>query len=334
MKKAKYFEKINKKDVKCTLCPHNCIIKPNHLGICNVRKNIDGTLYSLVYEHPCSIGIDPIEKKPLYHFFPGNKTLSIATIGCNFSCSFCQNWQISKAETAQIERRFEKVSPEKVIELCKENNCKIISYTYTEPTIFYEYMLDIAKLARREGIKNIIVSNGFINEKPLRELCKYIDAANIDLKAFNNEFYKKNCKARLDPVLKTLKILKQKNVWLEITNLIIPGENDNINEIKKMINWISEELGKDVPLHFSKFHPDYKMKYKESTNIEILNKAEEVAKQQLDYVYVGNVMRTNNTICPKCKKQIIQRSFMGLEENKLKQSKCPFCDNKISGIWE
>ena len=305
----------------------------NHTGneLCHPASQI---FYSLVYEYPCSIGIDPIEKKPLYHFFPGEKTLSIATIGCNFQCSFCQNWQISKADSNNINLKFEKLKPKEVIKLCKENNCKIISYTYTEPTIFYEYMIDIAKLAKQEGIKNIIVSNGFINEKPLKNLCKYIDAANIDLKAFNEEFYKKNCKARLKPVMETLKLLKQKKVWLEITNLIIPNENDDLEEIKKMVDWIAKELGKDVPLHFSKFHPDYKMKDKKSTNIEILNQAETIAKEKLNYVYVGNIIRNNITICPKCKKEIIKRTPMGLEENKLKQGRCCYCNEKIPGIWE
>ena len=221
MKKALYYKKLKDNIVQCELCPRFCAIKPDEIGQCGVRKNDNGELYSTVYSRPCAVHVDPIEKKPLYHFLPGAGALSIATIGCNFFCGFCQNWQISKADSENIDKKYEKLEPEKVITLCKKNDCRIMSYTYTEPTIFYEYMVDIAKLAGKEGIKNTMVSNGYINEAPLRELCKLMDGANIDLKAFRNDFYKDVCKGTLEPVLKTLKILKKEGVWVEVTNLVV-----------------------------------------------------------------------------------------------------------------
>ena len=302
--------------------------------MCGVRQNKNGKLYSLVYARPCAIHVDPIEKKPLYHFLPGARAFSIATIGCNFFCGFCQNWQISKAGADNIEKEYDDVSPEKIVELCKKEKCNIISYTYTEPTIFYEYMLDIVKLAKKQGIKNTIISNGYISEKPLRELCKYIDGANIDLKAFTPGFYMKVCKGKLEPVLNTLKILKQEGVWLEITNLVVPGLNDDLKKIEEMCKWIAKELGKDVPLHFSRFHPDYKMTDGEATPMETLEKAKTIAKKYLDYVYIGNVAGESNTICPKCESVNIRRSMLSLIENKLVEGKCFKCGNKIAGVWD
>jgi pyruvate formate lyase activating enzyme len=327
MKEALYYNKQKNKIVNCNLCPQNCFIKESDVGFCGVRKNDKGKLNSLVYGKPCSISIDPIEKKPLYHFYPGEKAFSIGTIGCNLGCLFCQNWQISMARREKID--LKEVSPEEIIKLVKKNNCRIISYTYNEPTVFFEYMIEIAKLARKEGIKNTIVSNGYINEEPLMELCKYMDGANIDLKAFDDTFYKKNCSGRLEPVLKTLKILIEKKVWVEVTNLIIPGLNDDFKRIEEMCKWISEELGKDVPLHFSRFTPMYKMKDRKMTPVETLDKAEEIAKKYLHYVYVGNIWRESNTICPKCGKVLIQRE--GYETKKLiKGDRCD-CGEKIKG---
>lgn len=320
--------------VKCELCPWLCNIQPDKRGSCGVRQNMNGKLVSLVYARPCAVHVDPIEKKPLYHFLPGARAFSIATIGCNFFCGFCQNWQISKADAGDINKRFEELMPEKVIELCKQNDCKIMSYTYTEPTIFYEYMLDTAKLARKQGIKNTMVSNGYINEGPLKELCRVMDGANIDLKAFTNEFYQKVCKGKLEPVLNTLKILKQEGVWVEVTNLIVPGLNDDFEKIEEMCKWVSENLGRDVPIHFSRFHPDYKMSDKEPTPIETLEKAKKIAEKYLDYVYLGNIGGESNTLCPKCKAVVIQRSFLGDSKNKTKKGKCPKCSHKIAGVWE
>ena len=334
MKEASYYKKLKNENVQCLLCPKKCIIKKDSYGFCNARKNIDGRLYSVVYSNPDAVHIDPIEKKPLYHFMPGSKALSIGTIGCNLECKHCQNWTMSRAKPEEI--AIQNISPEEIVELAIKNNCKIISYTYNEPTVFFEYMLDCAKIAKKKGIKNMIVSNGFINEEPLKELCKYIDGANIDLKAFNNKFYKEICSAWIEPVLKSLKIIKQKNVWLEVTNLIIPTLNDNLKEIKKMCIWIKENLGTDVPLHFTGFYPCYKLLDLPETSPEILKKARKVALNTgIKHSYIGNVFAAeeNNTYCPKCGKLLIERSGFGIIKNNIKNSKCS-CREKIAGVFE
>ncbi len=334
MKEASYYKKLEDGNVQCLLCPKKCVIKKDSYGFCNARKNIKGKLYSVVYSNPCAVHIDSIEKKPLYHFLPGSKALSIGTAGCNLDCRHCQNFTMSRAKPEEI--LTEKITPDEIIELAIKNNCKIISYTYNEPTVFFEYMLDCAKIAKKKGIKNMIVSNGFISEEPLKELCKYIDGANIDLKAFNNKFYKEICSAWLEPVLKSLKIIKQKNVWLEVTNLIIPTLNDNLKEIKKMCFWIKENLGTDIPLHFTGFYPCYKLLDLPGTSPEILKKARKIAlKVGIKHSYVGNVFAAeeNNTYCPKCGKLLIERSGFGIVKNNIKNNKCP-CMEKISGIFE
>lgn len=288
MKKALHYEKLDENKVRCLICPRNCIIKENDFGFCKARQNKKGILYSMVYAAPCSVNIDPIEKKPLYHFLPGTKTFSVGTTGCNLRCKFCQNWQISQALPSEVP--FVKLSPSQVVKQALDSGCKSIAYTYTEPAVFYEYVIDIAKLAKKKGLKNIIVSNGFVNQKPLKEMCKYLDAANIDLKSFSDEFYRKYTGAWLEPVLESLKTLKKEKVWLEITNLIIPGLNDDMKMIEKMCKWIKKELGEDVPIHFSRFFPNYLMQDIEPTPKETLFKAEEIAKKVgLKHVYLGNV---------------------------------------------
>src|SRR3989344_3565942 len=283
MKEALYYKKLTDKKVKCILCPHFCLLAENKKGLCRVRKNINGKLYTLVYNKPCAVHIDPIEKKPLFHFLPSSKSLSVSTYGCNLFCLNCQNFEISK-EFKEI--NLKEVKSKEIIDLAIKNNCKSISYTYTEPTIFYEYMLDIAKLAKKSKLKNVIVSNGYINETPLKDLIPYIDAANIDLKSFNEKFYIKNCNAKLQPVLNTLKILKKSDRWIEITHLVIPGLNDNQKEVEKMCIWIKKNLG-NIPLHFSRFYPYYKLDYIQETPIATLKKLSNIAKKYLDYVYIG-----------------------------------------------
>ncbi len=332
MEEALYYKKLKSGAVKCELCPRNCTIKPGSKGLCGVRKNIKGNLHSLSFGRPCAMHVDPIEKKPFYHFLPGSKAFSIATNGCNFFCDFCQNWRISQ-ERRETEQG-EEVLPEKVVELAKQSGCESISYTYTEPTIFYEYMLEIAKLATKAGLRNAIVSNGYINEKPLRALCKVIDAANIDLKGFSEDFYRQNCKSTLAPVLKTLKILKEEGVWLELTNLVIPGRNDSPKMIEKMSRWIAKELGRDVPLHLSAFHPDYLLTDASATPLSTLTSAHNIAKKQLNHVYLGNILGESNTSCPKCGETLIRRGMMHMNENKLKNGCCPKCKAKISGVWK
>jgi len=333
MKQALFYKKEGD-SVKCELCPHNCIINQNKKGICGVRKNIKGKLYSLVYGKPCAMNVDAIEKKPLYHFLPNSKVYSIGTVGCNLTCDFCQNYKISRAKPENHE--FQEVKPEQIIKLAIDNNCKSIAYTYTDPTIFIEYVLETAKIAKKKNIKNIIVSNGFINEKPLLELCKYIDAANIDLKSFNDNFYKKHCGAFLSPVLDSLKILKEKKIWIEITNLVIPGLNDNPKDFEKMCKWISTELGKHTPLHLSRFYPYHKLDHIQSTSIQVLKKLSKIAKDHLDYVYIGNILtdKDANTYCSHCQALSIEREGFEILKNNLKGGRCKDCKKVIPGIWD
>jgi len=331
-KKTKYCTKIENNKVICELCPHNCELSKGQIGLCNARKNENGELISLSYGKPVAIHIDPVEKKPLYHFQPGTQTLSIGTAGCNLHCKNCQNSNIS--QTSPDELKYTEATPEQIVYAAIENKCNSISYTYTEPTVFYEYMLETAILAHSKGLKNIIVSNGFINEEPLLELVPYIDAANIDLKCFNDSIYKKMTTGSLEPVLTTLKILKENNVWLEITNLVIPKWTDNLDMIGDMCDWLISNGFEDVPLHFSRFHPSYKMQDIPPTPSETLEKAYEIAiSKGIKYVYIGN-LRTekNDTYCPYCGEKIIDRNGFSSDLNDF-EGKCPNCDKEINGIW-
>lgn len=331
---ASFYEKLENNDVQCSLCPHQCKISEKMYGLCRARKNVKGTLFSMVYNRPVSVNIDPIEKKPFYHFLPGSRTFSIGTIGCNLKCQHCQNWQTSQGTFEDFAEK--EVSADEIITDIKKSSCNIISYTYNEPTVFYEYMRDIAIRAKEEGIRNTIVSNGYINKNPLKKIIPYIDAVNIDLKSFRDGFYKDICKASLKPVLETLKTLHKNKVWIEITNLIIPDENDKLKEIKKMCDWIVAELGTDYPIHFSAFYPQYKMHDKEPTSAETLQKAKEVAeKSGLNFVYLGNVITKdeNNTRCPSCKKLLIERFGHSTIAQDFENGFCS-CKHKISGIWK
>lgn len=334
-KKALFWKELNNKDktVQCQLCPHYCTINNNELGKCKARQNKDGSLISLSYGKACTIGLDPIEKKPLYHFLPKKEALSIATAGCNLSCGHCQNFEISQCSPRDI---GQEISPKEVIEKAKQNNAEIIAYTYTEPTIFYEYMLDIAKLAKKEGIKNVMISNGFINQEPLKKLIPYLDAANIDFKAMSDKHYQEVCGARLKPVLETIKTMYQEGVWIELTNLLITGLNDSEQDIEKLSDGVNKNLGNDVPIHFSAFYPVYKMKNREATTIDKLREAREIAKNKgIKYVYTGNLPdpEGNNTYCPECGNIVIKRSNFSVIGNKLEGDKCPKCGEKISGFW-
>lgn len=286
-KEALFYKKLARKIVRCELCPHFCTIKPGKRGKCGARENQDGRLVSLVYSRPCSIALDPIEKKPFYHFYPGRMTLTLATVGCNLSCKHCQNWQISQAEIEQVPS--EMIIPEKIIDLARQYRSDIISFSYTEPTIFYEYMLDIAKLAKEKGLKCTMVSNGFINLPPLKKIMKYVDAFNIDLKAINESFYKRFCGARLAPVLETLKSIYKAKKHLEITNLIIPTLNDKERDIKKLVRWIIDNLDADVPLHFSAYYPCYKAKQPATPASTVIKACEIARKMGMKRVYSGNI---------------------------------------------
>jgi len=333
MKEAMYYKK-SKSHLQCVLCPKNCVIKENQFGFCGVRKNIKNKLYSLVYSKPISVAIDPIEKKPLYHFLPGTKSFSIGTVGCNLRCKHCQNWQTSQAKPRHYPTST--LEPEDIVKEAIKNDCKSISYTYNEPTIFYEFMLDTAKLAKKDNLKNTMVTNGFINKEPLKKLLPHMDAANIDLKAFDDQFYREITSAWLEPVLESIKIMSKK-IWIEITNLIIPTLNDDPKKIKEMCKWIRNNVGADVPLHFTAFYPTYKLTDIPPTQSETLFKARDVAlKEGLNHIYVGNIMsgEANNTYCKKCKKLIIERSHFWVHKNNIENGKCAFCGEKIAGIWQ
>ncbi len=287
MKEALYYESLDGGKVKCTLCPKGCVIADSLTGSCDVRQNVNGKLYSLVYEKPVAIHIDPIEKKPLYHFHPGSVILSIGTYGCNLDCKFCQNYDLSQEFEVSHFRFIDNVSPEQIVKMCIDGNYKFVAFTYNEPTIFYEYMLDIAKLCKANGLKTVSVSNGQINEKPLRHLINYIDAFNIDLKAFNSDFYKRICNGDLETTKNTLKIISEEKKHLEVTFLLIEGFNDDENEFREMCGFI-KSLGENVVLHISRAFPRYKLKF-EVTPIQLIKKFENTAREYIKYVYVGNV---------------------------------------------
>jgi len=288
MTEALFYNKLENKTVQCVLCPHNCMLNDNHYGLCNSRKNINGNLIATSYGNLCAIGIDPVEKKPLMQFLSGSLTYSISSAGCNLRCQQCQNDNISQFKPEN--RLIYKLNPIDIVKDCKEKNCASISYTYTEPITFYEFMIDTAKLANNNNLKNIMVSNGYINEEPLHNLCNYIDAFNIDLKYWNDDTYRKMSGGSLKYVLKTLKIIKEHNKWLEITNLIIPDVNDNMNEIKNMCMWLVDNGFENYPLHFTRFYPRFKMMEKSWTSIQTIYEAEHIAKNiGIKNVYLGNM---------------------------------------------
>jgi pyruvate formate lyase activating enzyme len=321
------------KIVQCELCPNGCVLDVNQVSRCRARINKDGTLFSRVYGKPCAVHVDPIEKKPFFHFFPGTTAFSIATAGCVLSCKFCQNWQISQASPEDTDTYD--LPPEKVVSGAINYKCKSIAYTYTEPTAFYEYMYDTAVVAKKQGVKNVMHSCGYINEKPLRKLSKYLDAADLDLKAFTEDFYQKISGGMLKPVLNSLVVLKEEGVWLEITNLVIPTLNDDIKKINEMCRWIHKNLGPDVPLHFSRFFPNYKLDNLPPTPIDTLTDARKTAMDVgLKFVYIGNIRHEGeSTFCPKCKKILIERIGYFIKQNNIKNGKCSFCGTSIPGIW-
>lgn len=328
MKEALFYKKLKDNIVQCTLCPHFCTIKPGERGNCHVRENQDGKLYSLVYGKAIATAVDPIEKKPLFHFMPGTFSYSIATVGCNFHCEFCQNSDISQPG----EIYGKDLKPEEIVEAAIENDCQSISYTYTEPTIFYEYAFDTAKLARKKGLKNNFVTNGFIAPEPLKEISPYLDAANIDLKSFNDEFYKKIIGARLQPVLDSIKLYNKLGIHLEITTLVIPGKNDSDNELTKIAEFIAS-IDKNIPWHVSRFHPTYKMLNASITPEKTLIKAIKLGKKAgLKYIYAGNLPGNDyeSTYCPKCNAKLIDRLGYHISEINIKDKKCIYCGEEIN----
>jgi len=335
LKEALYWKSTGQGNLQCLLCPRQCLIANNQRGFCRARKNIQGKLYCLTYGQPVAVHVDPIEKKPFFHVYPGTKSFSIATAGCNLRCKFCQNWEISQLDPESVKVRF--VPPAEIVRQAKTTGSKTIAFTYTEPTIFYEYMLDIARLARQEGIACVMHSSGFINEAPLRQLAKYLTAADIDLKGFSQKYYAAFCEGSLESVLNALKVLKSEEVWIEVTNLIIPGANDSDEDILNLCLWVKDNLGPDTPVHFSRFFPMYKLLDLSPTPLKTLSRAGQIAqKTGLHYVYIGNIPQNmgEDTICPACGKLLIKRTGYHVLENNVLSGKCKFCSTVVCGVWD
>jgi len=320
--------------VHCYLCPRHCHIGAGQAGFCFIRANEGGKLYSLGYAHPAALQIDPIEKKPLNHFLPGTRVFSMGTAGCNMGCFFCQNWDISKSRSDQTHSSY--VPPEDVVMLAIRNGCPSIAFTYNEPTIWGEYVIDICAAAKEHGINTVMVSNGYITYEAFHDIYDHVDAANIDLKAFTENFYGRQTLTHLQPVLETLQWLKNEtNVWFELTNLMIPTLNDDPSETRKLAEWVLEHLGPDVPLHFTAFHPDFKLRDKPKTPPETLHTARAIAREVgLHYVYEGNIFSDGaHTSCPACNTLLIRRSWHDVQQNHLKGGACPKCGLAIPGRW-
>lgn len=332
MKEALHYAKIEDQKVRCLLCPHECVISSGNTGICGVRENREGTLYSLVYARPCAVHTDPIEKKPLYHFLPGSRSLSIGTTGCNMQCKHCQNWSLSRAKPGEVDSTM--LGPGEAVKYARISDCTSISYTYNEPGINYEYVHDTAMLARSNKLKNVMVTNGYMSKAPLMELYKHIDAANIDLKGFSEDFYRKICGASLEPVLESIKAVKELGVWIEITNLVIPGYNDDPGDIRKLCRWVAENAGAGTPLHFTAFFPTYKLKDAPHTPQSTLIRAGDIAREEgLNFIYTGNIRADNFTECPICGAILISRGVTGVIQNNIINGKCS-CGNDVPGVWE
>jgi len=322
--------------VQCELCPKRCMIEPGQSGDCRVRINIDGRLIAVTYGFPASIHVDPVEKKPLFHFLPGTPILSVATVGCNLHCKNCQNWEISQRDPEDAEAYH--VPPAMLTELARKHDCRSLAYTYTDPTIYYEYALDSAIKAREAGLKNVLVTAGYINEEPLRELCRYVDAANIDLKAMSDRFYQDICSATLKPVLEALVTAKSAGVIVEVTNLVIPTLNDSDKDLLALATWLKENMGVETPLHFSRFFPHYRLQNLPPTPAETLNRAREIARAVgLRHVYVGNILLEDgaSTFCPSCGELLVQRRGYLVKVNRLaRDGRCPECSTEVYGTWQ
>jgi len=336
MKEAMLYSPLEEGKVRCYLCNHHCIISPSKRGICGVRENQEGKLYTLVFGRAISLNVDPIEKKPIFHLYPGSTSFSIATVGCNFRCLQCQNHEISQMPADQGRIDGSTVAPSKIVSLAKEHRCQSISYTYTEPTIYFEYAYETAALASKDGIKNIFVTNGYMTEEALKTIQPYLDAANVDLKSFQEKFYKEICGSRLKPVLENLKLMREMGIWVEITTLVIPTLNDSDKEFEEIAQFIVS-LGPEVPWHISAFYPTYKMLNLPRTPASLLQRAREIGiKAGLRYVYWGNIPgeEGEDTFCPQCGRKVIERVGFRVVKNDVVKGECLHCHTKIDGIWE
>jgi pyruvate formate lyase activating enzyme len=339
MRKEAYLVKsLSEGAVQCQVCEHFCAIKPGEAGKCGVRRNVDGTLYLVVYGEPIAVHVDPIEKKPLFHFMPGGNVLSIGTYGCNFRCPFCQNWQMSQARDFDDQRDYvgQPAMPEALVAACLRDHIPMIAYTYNEPTVFFEYTYDTAKLAQERGIKNVYVSNGYMSRTALDMIEPYLDGINIDLKAFSDTFYREQCQARIGPVKRNIAhIAQETDIWIEITTLLIPGLNDSEEELQTMAQWLAG-VSPELVWHVTAFHPDYEMRDRPRTSQQALARAYEIGAQAgLHYVYVGNVMDADreSTYCPQCGQKLIQRHWYSVKELWRERGLCPQCNRAIAGVW-
>jgi pyruvate formate lyase activating enzyme len=335
LKEAMFYRKLKEENVQCEMCSRRCVVPDGGRGSCRNKENRGGTFYTLGYGKPCTVNLTSPENAPLYHFVPNHKRLALATVGCNLRCKYCQNWQISQARIE--EKEYYELSPEEAVELALREGAKSISFTYTEPIAFYEYVYDISKLAKERGLMTSIVSNGFINPEPLRELLKVMDAVKIDLKGFTDNFYHDVSSAKLEPVLTSLKVVREAGVYLEIVNLVVPTFNDDPGLIREMCEWIKKNLGDEVPLHFTRFFPNYKLTHLPPTPVRTLEMARGIAQDVgLKYVYIGNLPGhdANNTYCSKCGKLLVRRFQFDILENNVVNRSCKFCGERIPGIWE
>lgn len=334
MREAMLYEKLENEKVHCFLCSHHCKIEPSFFGICGVRQNINGSLFTHAYGGVIAESVDPIEKKPLFNFLPGSTSYSIATVGCNFRCGFCQNWQISQVSSKnQVGVWRKEMTASKIVENAKEFNCQSISFTYSEPTMFFEYAFETARIAKEKGIHTVFVTNGYATEQAIEIIGPYLSACNVDLKSFRNDFYSKVCQARLSPVLDSLKRIKKAGIWLEITTLIIPGENDSDRELNEIAEFIAG-LGTDTPWHVSRFFPNYEFTDHPPTPVSTINRAVRIGETYgLKFIYPGNLSSEVETKCPHCNSLLISRDGYNVKVNNLSAGKCPSCSESIPGIY-
>jgi len=334
IREARFYEKLSYKKIRCKLCPRECVIDDRERGYCGVRENRGGVYYTLVYARVCAAHIDPIEKKPLFHFAPGTQAFSVATAGCNVNCKMCQNWDISQVRPEQV--RNTELPPRQVAALALQSGCASIAYTYSEPVVFSEYVLDTADAGHAAGVKSAVVTGGYIQQEPLKKLCTEVDAIKVDLKAFSEKFYKEVVNGELKPVLQALATIRKQGTWNEIVYLVVPGLNDADAEFQALAQWVKAEIGPDVPLHFTRFYPNYLLKDLPPTPLSLLERAKAIADAEgLHYVYIGNVPGhpAENTFCPKCRRLLIERAGFVVKTMLIKQGKCPDCGLAIPGRW-
>lgn len=331
---ARFYDRLAEKKIQCKLCPRACVVGDRERGYCGVRENHGGTYYTLVHSRVCAAHVDPIEKKPFFHYLPGTMAFSLATAGCNVNCRFCQNWDISQARPEQVPADY--AAPRRVADLAKQYRCPTIAYTYSEPVVFIEYLMDTADAGHAQGIRSIVVSNGYIQEEPLRRAYGRMDAVKIDLKSFSESYYRQVVAGQLKPVLDALVTLHSMDKWLEVVYLVVPTLNDGDQEFRDLAQWVKANLGVDVPLHFSQFHPEYLLKNLPITPVETLERAKQIADAEgLHYVYIGNVPGhpAENTYCPRCGKLLVHRMGLQVTEMLIRKGACPFCGHPIPGVW-